>query len=242
MVSRRRRRLAAVVVVVLAAGAGAARLAYGNAERYDNGRLDAVHLATTRLDGGRYAGARAEGGGRYAGARAEGGDRFAGARPDGEWFASPDGRGGGHVFRARLTGFEEDPLAISTAGSGHFSATVERSRQEIAYRLGYADLEGDITQAHIHFGGRARSGGISVFLCTNLGNGPPGTQACPAAPATITGTIRPADVIGPSGQGIAAGEFDELVAAIRAGTTYVNVHSSRHPGGEIRAQLDHHRR
>jgi hypothetical protein len=43
-----------------------------------------------------------------------------------------------------------------------------------------------------------------VFLCTNLGNGPAGTQACPAAPATITGTLRPADVIGPTGQGITA--------------------------------------
>jgi hypothetical protein len=79
-----------------------------------------------------------------------------------------------------------------------------------------------------------------VFLCSNLGNGPAGTQACPAAPATITGTLRPTDVIGPTGQGIAPGQFDELVAAIRAGSTYVNVHSSLYPGGEIRAQLDHH--
>ena len=72
-------------------------------------------------------------------------------------------------------------------------------------------------QAHIHFGGPRQSGGISVFLCTNLGNGPVGTQACPAPPATVTGTIRPADVIGPTAQGIAAGEFAELIDAIRHG-------------------------
>jgi len=44
-------------------------------------------------------------------------------------------------------------------------------------------------------------------------------------------------VIGPAGQGIAAGEFAELLAAIRAGKTYANVHSAKFPGGEIRAQL-----
>lgn len=82
-------------------------------------------------------------------------------------------------------------------------------------------------------------GGISVFLCSNLGNGPAGTQACPAAPATISGTITPANVIGPAPQGITAGQFSELIAAIRAGTTYVNVHSTSYPVGEIRAQLGH---
>ena len=56
-----------------------------------------------------------------------------------------------------------------------------------------------------------------------------GTQACPPAPATVTGTIEPDDVIGPTDQGIDAGEFDELVSAIRAGPTYANVHSSKYP-------------
>lgn len=142
-------------------------------------------------------------------------------------------------LRVRLTGLQEDPLALSTSGSGQFSSRIDRDDQEISYRLSYTGLEGTVTQAHIHIGGRAQSGGISVFLCTNLGNGPAGTQACPAAPATITGTLRPADVIGPTGQGVTAGQFDELVAAIRAGATYVNVHSTLYPGGEIRGQLDH---
>ena len=105
---------------------------------------------------------------------------------------------------------------LSTTGTGEFQARVDTAAQEITYSLSYAALEGNVLQAHIHLGGRAQSGGISVFLCTNLGNGPAGTQACPAAPATISGTIRPADVIGPAGQGITAGQFDELVAAMRA--------------------------
>ncbi|HZN17267.1 MAG TPA: CHRD domain-containing protein [Micromonosporaceae bacterium] len=138
-----------------------------------------------------------------------------------------------------LSGYQEDPLVISTTGRGEFRANTDRSAQTIEYELSYADLEGSVLQAHIHVGGRAQSGGISVFLCTNLGNGPAGTQPCPAAPATITGTITPANVIGPAGQGISAGQFDELINALRAGKTYVNVHTSLWPGGEIRAQLDH---
>jgi hypothetical protein len=150
-----------------------------------------------------------------------------------------DARATENVIRERLSGYEEDPQAISTTGTGQFRAIVNLETREITWRLSYTGLEGAVSQAHIHFGGRAQSGGISAFLCTNLGNGPAGTQACPAAPATVTGTIRPADVIGPAGQGIAAGQFDELVAAIFADTTYVNVHSSLYQGGEIRAQLEH---
>ena len=146
--------------------------------------------------------------------------------------------GGDRDIREQLTGYEEDPQALSTTGRGTFDAKISRSEEKIFYRLRYADLEGTVTQAHIHFGGRAQSGGISVFLCSNLGNGPVGTQACPTAPATVTGTLEPDDVIGPAAQGILAGEFNELVAAIRAGATYANVHSSKYPGGEIRAQLD----
>ena len=149
---------------------------------------------------------------------------------------------GGKKFQERLTGYEEQPLALSTTGSGKFDATLSRRGEEISYRLSYRALEGAVTQAHIHFGAESQVGGISAFLCSNLGNGPAGTQACPAAPATISGTIRPADVIGPTGQGILAGEFAELANAMESGATYVNVHSVKYPVGEIRAQLDDHGR
>ena len=148
-------------------------------------------------------------------------------------FALADG--GSKHARGKLIGYQEVP-AVSSRGSGEFEARiVDNSR--IEYTLSYRDLEAAVLQSHIHFGQRSVNGGISVFLCSNLGNGPAGTQPCPAPPATITGTLVPANVIGPAAQGISAGEFGELLAAIRAGKAYANVHSSLFPGGEIRAQL-----
>jgi hypothetical protein len=144
--------------------------------------------------------------------------------------------GNGKPVRGWLTGYEEVP-AVSTAANGRFEATVTPTRDGLAYKLSYSGLEGGVTQAHIHFGQRGVAGAISAFFCSNLPSPPAGTQACPPSPATITGTIKAADVIGPAAQGIAPGELDELLRAIKAGAAYANVHSTKFPGGEIRAQL-----
>ncbi len=136
-----------------------------------------------------------------------------------------------------LIGYEENP-DISTRASGAFKLTLDDEARTIAYELAYRDLESNVSQAHIHFGKRAVNGGISVFLCSNLGNGPAGTPACPLQSGTVSRTVGVAEIIGPGGQGIAAGEFDELAAAMRAGATYANVHSATFPGGEIRAQIN----
>jgi hypothetical protein len=139
---------------------------------------------------------------------------------------------------ANLVGFEETPQTLSTTGNGRFDALINGDETEIVYQLSYSDLEGAVTQAHIHLGQRATTGSIVVFFCTNLGNGPAGTQPCPPAPATISGTITALDVTaGATGQGLTAGEFEELLRAIRAGATYANVHSTTRPGGEIRNQI-----
>jgi hypothetical protein len=143
------------------------------------------------------------------------------------------------VWVTSLAGSHEVPLAVSSVARGSFRAVIDEDAGTLTYRLSYEGFvaPGTVTQAHIHFGERHTAGGISVFLCTNLGNGPPDTPACPLESGTVTGTLDAADVIGPAGQGIAAGEFAELVAAIRAGAGYANVHSSAFQGGEIRGQL-----
>lgn len=151
--------------------------------------------------------------------------------------------GGGKAFNERLDNYQEVP-SVSSTGNGEFTARIAPNENSIAWTLSYADLEGAVQQAHIHFAQRSVNGGISVFLCTNLGNGPVGTQPCPAPPATISGTIVAADVspnipatAAARAQGINTGELAELIAAMRAGATYANVHSTTWPGGEIRAQL-----
>jgi hypothetical protein len=143
-----------------------------------------------------------------------------------------------HRIDERLSGFQETP-ALSTPGRGEFRASVDKSAQEIRYRLQFSDLESAVTQAHIHFENATNAGPVVVFLCSNLGNGPAGTQTCPTGNGgTVTGTLRPADVLDNSAVGLAAGEFDEFVRAIRAGATYVNVHSVDRQPGEIRGQLN----
>jgi CHRD domain len=141
------------------------------------------------------------------------------------------------VVRTDLSGYMEVP-AISTTANGKFRAEITTGNK-IKYRLRYSDVEGvSITQAHIHFAQKGVNGGITVFLCSNLGNGPVGTPACPAAPGEVTGTLTADDMVaGAAAQGIEAGEFGELRRAIRNGFTYVNIHSETWPGGEARGQL-----
>jgi hypothetical protein len=148
------------------------------------------------------------------------------------------------LIKELLTGYEEVP-SVSTGASGQFTARIRQHESQIEWELSYSELEGTIQQAHIHLGNVGVNGGITVFLCTNLGNGPAGIQPCPAPPATISGTILAADVspaipatLAARTQGLNTGEIEELISAMRAGATYVNVHSTAWPGGEIRSQIN----
>jgi hypothetical protein len=147
---------------------------------------------------------------------------------------------GGRDVSERLSGYEEIPT-LSTPANGEFKARVGRFPERIEYRLSYRGFESDVTQAHIHFGARATNGGISVWLCGNPSppaiTPPAGTPACPLRAGSVSGLLEPDDVVGPAGQGIAGGEFSELVRAIRNGATYANVHSTTYPGGEIRGEI-----
>jgi CHRD domain len=137
-----------------------------------------------------------------------------------------------------MLGYAENP-DVSTAASGSFDAKLSDGGDSLHYVLSYSGLEGTVLQAHVHFGKTAVNGGISFFLCGTATNpGPAGTPACPTPGGTVEGDIEAADVIGPLGQGIEVGNLAEIVAAMRAGHAYANVHSTKWPGGEIRAQLN----
>jgi CHRD domain len=149
------------------------------------------------------------------------------------------GNGHGNRFSAKLTGFQETP-SESTPGHGSFSARLTNGGTMIHYRLRYEDFEageGNTLFAHIHFGQRGVAGGVSAFLCGG-GDKPP----CTPIEGDISGDIDAADVIGPAGQGIAAGEMDELIRAMRKGYAYANVHTTLNPPGLIRGQIKSGRR
>ena len=135
------------------------------------------------------------------------------------------------TLTATLSGFQEPP-AIASSASGSFSAVVSDDGSSADYVLSYSGFQTDARVAHIHLGLPGVNGGVTVFLC---GGG--GKPDCPAREGTVTATFT-ADDVGPiPTQRLLANDLPTLLAAINAGSTYVNVHSVDLPGGEIRGQI-----
>jgi hypothetical protein len=146
-------------------------------------------------------------------------------------------QGGISRVAASLRPWHEVP-SVSSPARGSFSARINTSTDTVEYRLTYSGLQANITQAHIHFAQFNVNGGIMVWLCQTPATpqAPAGIQLCPQS-GTITGVIQPANVLAITPQGIAAGDFDEFVSALRTGLAYVNVHTAQSTGGEIRGQV-----
>ena len=135
------------------------------------------------------------------------------------------------VLTAHLKGINETP-PIATQGTGDFVATIHPDGT-INFHLTFSNLETNAFVSHIHFGQPKILGGVMIFLC---GGG--GQPACPASTSgTVDGTITAANVTGPVAQGIEAGDLTEALQVIFKGVGYVNVHSTRFPGGEIRGPV-----
>jgi hypothetical protein len=148
-------------------------------------------------------------------------------------------------LHAQLTGYQEVP-SVSTPASGEFEAKISRDEGLIEYELSYSGLLGTVQQAHIHVAQRSVNGSIVIWLCQTATTPAPTAVApltpfCPPSPSgTVTGQITAANVIaaGTASQQIVAGELAEVIAAIRAGVTYANVHTTPlNGGGEIRGQI-----
>jgi len=139
-------------------------------------------------------------------------------------------------FRANLRGRNEVPLTLS-AGRGTLDLEVNEVDTLVHFVLHYEGLQTAVGAAHIHVGQTNANGGVTVFFC---GGG--GRPACPASPATIEGDFSANDVLGLTSQQLEATNLDKLLAAIRAGKTYANVHTATSPAGEIRGQIEPHRK
>jgi hypothetical protein len=145
-------------------------------------------------------------------------------------FAVPVANSQTERFSASLTGAQEVP-PINTAGTGNFEMTIQQGT--ITFSLTFSGLSSPLSVAHLHFAPSKVAGGVMIFLC---GGG--GQPACPATTeGTITGTITAANVTGPTAQGIAAGDLDSALEAVRDGLSYANMHTANFGGGEIRGQV-----
>ena len=122
------------------------------------------------------------------------------------------------AYGGPLTGAQEVPNVTTTA-TGQGTAVINADGSTITYIVTYSGLSGTVNASHIHTGAAGVAGGVILPLV-------PG-------PSPMTGTLTAANFT-PSG---AVTTFAEAVAAIRAGTTYFNLHTTANPGGEIRGQI-----
>ena len=132
------------------------------------------------------------------------------------------------MFVASLSGPD---AGVSTRGAGEASFRFLPDGESIQYRLNVANIQ-DVTMAHIH-------------VAPNAGeNGPPVVWLYPTAPPPAlipgrtqgslgAGVFSATSLVGP----MTGMSLDDLREAFVAGRAYVNVHTTRHPGGEIRGTI-----
>ena len=110
---------------------------------------------------------------------------------------------------AKLTAAREvpKPKGVPAAATGTFTGTLRGKK--LTFRLTFAHLTGKATAAHIHKGRVGKAGPVLVPLC--------GPCKSPVV-KTVTVTSDQRD-------------------AIEHGATYVNVHTKKNAGGEIRGQI-----
>jgi hypothetical protein len=124
---------------------------------------------------------------------------------------------------ARLTVGQERPVPPDSVqrARGTFTGTLVGRR--LTWKLTYTRLSGKAKAAHIHLGAPDTIGPIIVTLCTSRCI-PPVDTTCPCS---VTG------------KGIVTDPFPDVktLNAIRAGRTYVNIHTAKNPRGEIRGKI-----
>ena len=129
-------------------------------------------------------------------------------------------------------------------GSAVFQLSADGT--ELQYQLMVADIE-NAFMAHIHRGPAGQNSGIVVWLYPST---TPNVQA-PLGGGRLQGVIAEGTITASNLVGTLAGHpLADLVSEIKAGNTYVNVHTNDgisptntgpgdFPGGETRGQLEH---
>jgi hypothetical protein len=126
-------------------------------------------------------------------------------------------------FRAHLVGGEENP-PVDTTATGQAVFQLDASGSSLHYMLIVANIE-DVFASHIH------CGPVGV-------NGPVGVTLFGGSTVTVNGILAEATVTAPNpGNACGWADLADVVEAMESGDTYVNVHTTDNPGGEIRGQI-----
>lgn len=156
------------------------------------------------------------------------------------WFSlNPNSGRAAHPvnYSAQLSGHEEAPPRETNA-TGHVTFQLSKDGLSLSYRIIVADID-NVTAAHIHLGAREMNGPVVVMLYGPVPAGG-GKKSGVLAEGTITSGSLTGDLAGHP--------LADLVAAMNARNTYVNVHtddgggapntrSGDFPDGEIRGQI-----
>jgi hypothetical protein len=122
------------------------------------------------------------------------------------------------AYGGPLSGAQEVP-AVATTATGQGTAVISADGSTITYIITYSGLSGTVNASHIHTGAAGVAGPVILPIT-------PG-------PSPMTGTLTAANFVAAGG----ITTFAQAVAAVRAGTTYFNLHTTANPGGEIRGQI-----
>jgi hypothetical protein len=136
-----------------------------------------------------------------------------------------DALDGSETFMVQLSGANEVP-ARPASGNGAMGFVVRGNR--VDYSIEINGLS-NITGAHLHTGAAGVNGPIRIALYPGPGSNFSTTPSARFDGQFYEGSFEASDVTGVS--------YSDLVAGMRAGTVYGNVHTSAFPGGEIRGQV-----
>lgn len=130
------------------------------------------------------------------------------------------------TFNANLSGGNEVP-GVVTGSAGTAIVTWNTTTKAGTYRVDVYNMPVGTTASHIHVGAAGVSGPVVINFTVPTGG--------PSNDYGLTGTFGCSDVVARAAQGI--NSCEDFEQALLLGNTYVNVHSTANPGGEIRGQL-----
>ncbi|MEK7323094.1 MAG: CHRD domain-containing protein [Pseudomonadota bacterium] len=149
--------------------------------------------------------------------------------------------GAEEVINTNVSGTVIPVIGLVTGAYGEAFITVSKDRSTINYRLKVSNTATPIFMAHIHLGPKGQNGPVMLWLFGDSSNNPAGTPLPrDDGPFTgeISGTLTAANLVPQPNLGI--NTFEDAIANLLRGNTYVNVHTRANPPGEVRGQIDEH--